>query len=68
MGFHDPSPKNLHGANRYYKPKGVGYPSAPRAGLHPIYVLESDFMEEVFRLPDLDYDSEDYDYYEDDRG
>ncbi|KAL7539814.1 hypothetical protein ACHAXR_009620 [Thalassiosira sp. AJA248-18] len=40
IGFHEPSLENIYGANHYFKPKGVGYPVAPRGGLHPIYMLE----------------------------
>jgi len=38
IGFHSPSLENIYGANRYYKPKGVGYQVAPHGGLHPIYM------------------------------
>ena len=40
IGFHEPSIENIYGANRYYKPNGVGYPISPQGGLHPIYMNE----------------------------
>ena len=40
IGFHSPSIENIYGANRYYKPKGVGYQVAPNGGLHPIYIYK----------------------------
>mmetsp|Transcript_23939 Transcript_23939/g.51692 ORF Transcript_23939/g.51692 Transcript_23939/m.51692 type:complete len:928 (+) Transcript_23939:79-2862(+) len=40
IGFHEPSLENIYGANHYFKPKGVGYPNAPRGGLHPIYMVD----------------------------
>ena len=39
LGFHDASPENVYGANRYRKPPGAGYAGRPRGGLHPVYVL-----------------------------
>ncbi|KAL9186839.1 hypothetical protein ACHAXT_010559 [Thalassiosira profunda] len=41
MGFHDASPENIYGANRYYKPKGLGYATRPVGGLHPIYMADA---------------------------
>ena len=42
IGFHEPSiPSYLH-ANYNLKPKGVGYPFAPKGGLHPIYISDYD--------------------------
>ena len=40
IGFHSPSAENIYGNNRYRKPKGVGYPTAPKGGLHPLYVID----------------------------
>jgi len=44
MGFHDASPENIYGPNRYYKPKGAGYSYHPRGGNHPLYVLEGEII------------------------
>ena len=62
IGFHEPSMENLYGANRYYKPPGVGYAIRPRGGLHPIYVLEESDREERETLRSYD----DEDRYDDD--
>ena len=60
IGFHDPSLENIYGSNRYYKPKGVGYPIAPRGGNHPIYMLEIGEEEKKSLL------SNDDEYFDDD--
>ena len=41
IGFHEPSLENMYGPNYYYKPRGVGYPLAPRGGNHPIYMIDN---------------------------
>jgi len=62
IGFHDASSENIYGANRYYKHKGVGYPLAPRGGLHPIYMMDLEVEDDSEKLPDLD----DHEYYHED--
>jgi len=50
MGFHDPSPESFTHANYYLKPKGAGYPLAPKGGLHPIYIRDAASEEEMQKL------------------
>ncbi len=50
MGFHDPSPESFTHANYYLKPKGAGYPLAPKGGLHPIYIRDAATDEEMQQL------------------
>ena len=38
LGYHSPSPQNFITQTLYLKPKGVGYPTRPQGGLHPIYL------------------------------
>ena len=60
IGYHDASIENIYGANVYRKPRGVGYTSRPRGGLHPVYVVdvvvgEDDGDDDVYD-DGLDYD------------
>ena len=47
LGFHDASPESFTHANYYLKPKGVGYPLAPKGGLHPIYIHDAENADQM---------------------
>lgn len=59
IGFHDASLENIYGANHYHKPRGAGYPVAPRGGLHPVYMIDLKEGEEV-NDKGTRYDADDY--------